>query len=73
MKVLPFTLQTAGPLRGSDGYLTYIFSGRVSTRRRKNISEFQNPRFQNEAKYTTFLAKISFICMRMKNHFRIKG
>ena len=55
------------------GWILNIYSGRVSTRRRKNTSEFQNPRFQNEAKYTTFLAKISFICMRMKNHFRIKG
>ena len=33
----------------------------------------KNPLFQNEAKCTTFLVKISFICMRMKNHFYIKG
>ena len=33
----------------------------------------KNPHFQNEAKYTTFLVEMSFICMRMKNHFHIKG
>ena len=32
-----------------------------------------NRHFQNEAKCTTFLVKMSFICMRMKSHFRIKG
>ena len=30
--------------------------------------EFKDPPFQNEAKCTT-----CFICMRMKNHFHIKG
>ena len=39
----------------------------------KILPSFKNPRFQNEAKCTTFLVKISFICMRMKNHFHIKG
>ena len=29
--------------------------------------------FQKEAKCTTFLVKMSFICTRMKNHFHIKG
>ena len=33
----------------------------------------KNPHFQNEAKGTTFLVKMSFICMWMKNHFHIKG
>ena len=32
-----------------------------------------NPHFQNEAKCTTFLVKMSFICRGMKNHFHIKG
>ena len=31
-----------------------------------------SPHFQNETKCTTFLVKMSFICMRMKNHFHIK-
>ena len=29
--------------------------------------------FQNEAKCSAFLVKRSFICMRMKSHFHIKG
>ena len=33
----------------------------------------KNPRFQNEARCITFLVKMSFICMKMKNHFHIKG
>ena len=33
----------------------------------------KKPHFQNEAKCITFPVKISFICMRMKNHFYIKG
>ena len=33
----------------------------------------KNPHFQIEAKCITFLVTMSFICMRMKNHFYIKG
>ena len=33
----------------------------------------KNPHFQNKARSTTFLVKMSFICMRMKNDFHIKG
>ena len=33
----------------------------------------KNPHFENEAKCTTFIVKISFIFMRMKNYFHIKG
>jgi len=33
----------------------------------------KNPHLQNEVRYTTFPAKMSFICLRMKNDFRIKG
>ena len=33
----------------------------------------KNPQFQNESRCKTFLVKLSFICMRMKNHFHIKG
>ena len=31
------------------------------------------PHFQNEVKCTIFLVKMSFICMRMNNHFHIKS
>ena len=33
----------------------------------------KKPYFQNEGKCTTFLVKMSFICMRMKNLLHIKG
>ena len=33
----------------------------------------KNPHFQNETRCTTFPVKMNFICMRMKNHFHIKG
>ena len=33
----------------------------------------KNPHFRNEAKCTTFLVKMSFIYIRMENHFHIKG
>ena len=33
----------------------------------------KNAHFQNEEKCTTFLVEMSFICIRMKNHFHIKG
>ena len=36
-------------------------------------TESKNPHFQNEAKCTTFLVKMSFICMRTKYHFHIKS
>ena len=32
----------------------------------------KNPRFQNEARCTTFLLKMTFICTRMKNDFRFE-
>ena len=33
----------------------------------------KSPHFQNEAKCTNFLVKMSFVCIRMKHHFHIKG
>ena len=44
-----------------------------SRRRNRPLPSSKNPHFQNEARCTTFLVKMSFICMRMKNHFHIKG
>ena len=37
------------------------------------LASSENPHFQNEARCTTFLVKMSVICMRMKNDFHIKG
>ena len=36
------------------------------------LASSKNPHFQNEAKCRTFLVKMSFICIRMKNQFHIK-
>ena len=33
----------------------------------------KNHHFKNEAKRRIFLEEISFICMKMKKHFHIKG
>ena len=37
------------------------------------LPTFKKPHFQNKAKCTTFLVEMSFIYMRMKTHFHIKG
>ena len=42
-------------------------------RQNRLLPSSKNPHFQNEARCTTFLVKMSFICMRMKNDFHIKG
>ena len=41
--------------------------------RNRPLPSSKNPHFQNEARCTTFLVKMSFICMRIKNDFCIKG
>ena len=59
----------------------WISSGDVSgtrllsgvTRVNRTLPGSKNPHLQNEARCTTFPVKMSFICMRMKNDFRIKG
>ena len=48
-------------------------NGNGSRRHNRPLSSSKNPHFQNEARCTTFLVKMSFIRMRMKNHFHIKG
>ena len=37
--------------------------------RNRPLPTSKNPHFQNEARCTTFLVKMSFICMRMENDF----
>ena len=39
----------------------------------RSLPSSKSPHFQNEAKCTTVLMKTSFICIRIKNHFQIKG
>ena len=45
---------------------------RVSIGKRP-LPSSKNPHFENKARCTTFLVKMSFLCMRMKNDFHIKG
>ena len=45
----------------------------VSKVANRPLPSSENPHFKNEAKCTNFHVKMSFICMRMKNHFHIKG
>ena len=52
----------------------------ANTRRRRRRRDDNRPfpgfkisRFQNEAKCKTFLAIMSFICMRIKNNFHINS
>ena len=40
---------------------------------RSSLPSSKNPHFHNEAKCKTVFVKMSLICMRMKNHFHIKG
>ena len=37
-----------------------------------SFASFKNSHFQNKAKSKTFLVKMSFICMMIKNHLHIK-
>ena len=38
----------------------------------RSLPSAKKPHFQNEAKCSAFLVKMSFICMSMKNYFHIK-
>ena len=48
-------------------------STKLSHKMKRPHPSSKNPHFQNEAKRTSFIVKMSFICMRMKNHFYMKG
>ena len=58
---------SARPLSPHD----HSFLGLVKLNR--PLPSSKDPHFQSEARFTTFLVKMSFICMRMKNDFHIKG
>ena len=47
--------------------------GCLSVMWNRPLPSSNTPHFQNEAKCRTFLMKMSFICMRIKNHFHIIG
>ena len=60
-------------------YLYFIFIRTVSLLFQKKeqingpLLSSKNPHLHDEAKSSTFLVKMIFICMRIKNHFHIKG
>ena len=58
-KVMLFLMRALGPILEGPG--------------NRPLPSSKNPHFRNEARCTTFLVKMSFICMRMKNDFHIKG
>ena len=45
----------------------------VTAKRNWPFPSSKNSHFRNEAKFKTFLVKIEFICMRIKNYFHING
>ena len=49
------------------------FTATTCPRDNRPLPSSKNPHFHNEARCTTFLAKMSFVCMTMKNDFHIKG
>ena len=50
-----------------------LFAEAEASSNNRPLPTSKNPHFQNEAKCTTFLVKMSFICVRMNTHFHIKG
>ena len=59
--------------KGRWGVRVIVIKDAVVKATNRPLPSSENPQFQNEAKCTTFLVKISFIFMRMKNHFYVKG
>ena len=53
--------------------ITLFFTFLKGYRCNRPLPSSKTPHFQNEAKCTTFLVKMSFICLRVKNDFHIKG
>ena len=51
----------------------FTLSIKDSTETNRPLPNSKSPHFQNEARCTTFLVKMSFIFMRKKNDFHIKG
>ena len=54
-------------------FRSYSCRGNYDSPFNRPLPSSKNPHFQNEAKCTIFLVKMSFICTRMKNHCRIKS
>ena len=50
-----------------------LFCSLLQIRSLRPFPSSKNSRFQNQAKCETFVVKMSFICMRITNYFRING
>ena len=71
-KLSNFNFQRTKPCTRIISSIWHLFS-HFSRAINRPLPSSKNPHFQNEARCTTFLVKMSFICMRMKNGFHIKG
>ena len=72
-KIFVSQLQPFSALLCLSSYCTIFISRNLMLLSNRPLPSSKNPHFQNEARYTTFLVKMSFICIRKKNDFRIKG
>ena len=70
--VRPLKGAVGGWGRGLGLFISNLFGGARGEGLNRPLPSSKNPHFQNKARCTTFLVKISFICMRMKNDFHIK-
>ena len=64
------------PVRHSKSNLlntTTLSTLSVTTKRNWPFPSSKNSHFRNETKCKTFLVKMKFTCMRIKNHFHING
>ena len=61
------------PRKDINSTVRVCYRGVYQNWQNRPLPSSKNPHFQNEAKCTTFLVKMSFICMRMKGHFHIKS
>ena len=59
--------------KDSSRFVYYHIQVELPSDVNRPLPSSKNPHFQNEAKCTTFLANMSFICTRMKSHFHIRG
>ena len=78
LSIIPFIMTQLQSLSKNDHWASIffymqLFTSLLHVQLNRPLPSFKNPHFQNEARCTTFLVKMSFICMRMKNDFHIKG
>ena len=79
-KLHVFVARFIAPLANPRASFPFKNRGSQSSRggepRKTNSSHFptsKDSHIKSEAKYKTFIVKMSFICMRIKRHFHISG